>query len=115
MLHGLRFGEEAGARNHMPYAFSGKVAAAGGEAYLVCAAVAVWILSSAIGYSFVCLCNAGMQIALQFFWGFGTGTEDPVLELQFLAPLRVKASMCKSSLCKKLLRVKASVCKGFCV
>ena len=68
LRHGLRFGEEAGARKHMPYAFSGKVAAAGGETYLVCAVVAVWIVSSAIGYSLVgVLCNAGMQIALQFF------------------------------------------------
>ena len=45
MLHGLCFGEEAGARNLV--FFWCKVAAAGGERYLVCAAVAaavVWFL-----------------------------------------------------------------------
>ena len=77
MLHGLRFGEEAGARNHMPYAFSGKVAAAGGEAYLVCAAVAVWIVSSAIGYSLVCCATRGCKSHCNFLglwhWHRGSG------------------------------------------
>ena len=53
---------------------------------------------------------------------------DPVLELQFLAPLLEEASVCKSpcvcvcakasvkaSLCKSLLGVTASVCKSFAV
>ena len=39
MLHGLCFGEEAGARNRVFFRVN-KVAAAGEERYLVCAAVA---------------------------------------------------------------------------
>ena len=42
MLHGLCFGEEAGARNLV---FPCKVAAAGDERYLVCAAVAAAVVS----------------------------------------------------------------------
>ena len=43
MLHGLCFGEEAGARNLV---FFRKVAAAGDETYLVCAAVAAGVVWS---------------------------------------------------------------------
>ena len=42
MLHGLCFGEEAGARNLV--FFPCKVAAAGDERYLVCAAVAAGVV-----------------------------------------------------------------------
>ena len=51
MLHGLCFGEEAGGMK--PCIFPCKVAAAGDERYLVCAAVAVWIVSRSIGSSSV--------------------------------------------------------------
>ena len=44
MLHGFCFGEEAGARN---LAFPCKVAAAGDERYLVCAAGAAAVVSVA--------------------------------------------------------------------
>ena len=50
MLHGLCCGEEAGARN-LGF-FLCKVAAGDDERYLVCAAVAVWIVSSSIGSSY---------------------------------------------------------------
>ena len=49
MLHGLCFGEEAGARNLV--CFPCKVAAAGDERYLVCAAVAVAV-AAAVGLPF---------------------------------------------------------------
>ena len=42
-----------GSRSTKPCVFSCKVAAAGDERYLVCAAVAVWIVSSSIGSSYV--------------------------------------------------------------
>ena len=45
MLHGLCFGEEAGARNLV--VFPCKVVAAGDERYLVCAAVAAGVVSVA--------------------------------------------------------------------
>ena len=54
MLHGLCFGEEAGARN-LAF-FRVKWAAAGDERYLLCAAGAVWIVSMSIGSSAV-FCN----------------------------------------------------------
>ena len=41
-----------GSRSTKPCVFSCKVAAAGDERYLVCAAVAVWIVSSSIGSSY---------------------------------------------------------------
>ena len=52
-LHGLCFGEEAGARNLF---FPCKAAAAGDERYLVCAAVAAAVVPDAIGSSSV-FCN----------------------------------------------------------
>ena len=45
-----------GSRSTKPCIFPCKVAAAGDERYLVCAAVAVWIVSRSIGSSFV-FCN----------------------------------------------------------
>ena len=45
-----------GSRSTKPCVFPCKVAAAGDERYLVCAAVAVWIVSSSIGSSYV-FCN----------------------------------------------------------
>ena len=45
-----------GSRSTKPCVFQCKVAAAGDERYLVCAAVAVWIVSSSIGSSYV-FCN----------------------------------------------------------
>ena len=54
MLHGLCVGEEAGARNLV--FFSCKVAAAGDERYLVCAAVAAGVVSVANCSSYV-FCN----------------------------------------------------------
>ena len=54
MSHGLCFGEEAGARNLV--VFPCKVAAAGDERYLVCAAVAAGVVPDAIG-SFYVFCN----------------------------------------------------------
>ena len=41
-----------GSRSTKPCIFPCKVAAAGDERYLVCAAVAVWIVSSSIGSSY---------------------------------------------------------------
>jgi len=48
MLHGAGFGEEAGARNLV--FFSRKVAAAGDERYLLCAAGAAAVVSCANGF-----------------------------------------------------------------
>ena len=45
-----------GSRSTKPCVFPCKVASAGDERYLVCAAVAVWIVSSSIGSSYV-FCN----------------------------------------------------------
>ena len=45
-----------GSRSTKPCIFPRKVASAGDERYLVCAAVAVWIVSSSIGSSSV-FCN----------------------------------------------------------
>ena len=42
-----------GSRSTKPCVFPCKVAAAGDERYLVCAAVAVWIVSSSIGSSWI--------------------------------------------------------------
>ena len=69
-----------GSRSTKPCVFPCKVASAGDERYLVCAAVAVWIVSSSIGSSYVfcnewlCLCvcssmrflNLWLQIALEW-------------------------------------------------
>ena len=69
-----------GSRSTKPCVFPCKVAAAGDERYLVCAAVAVWIVSSSIGSSYVfcnewlCVCvrssmrflNLWLQIALEW-------------------------------------------------
>ena len=54
MLHGLCFGEEAGAQKLC--IFLCQVAAAGDERYLLCGAGAVWIVSRSIGSSSV-FCN----------------------------------------------------------
>ena len=54
MLHGICFGEEAGARNLV--FFPCKVAAAGDERYLVCAAGAAGVVSCANCSSYV-FCN----------------------------------------------------------
>ena len=54
MLHGLCVGEEAGARNLV--FFPCKVAAAGDESYLVCAAVAAGVVLCANCSSYV-FCN----------------------------------------------------------
>ena len=56
MLHGLCFGEEAGARNLLFFPVKCKVAAGGGERYLVCAAGAAAVVPDAIG-SFYVFCN----------------------------------------------------------
>ena len=69
-----------GSRSTKPCIFSCKVAASDDEKYLVCAAVAVWIVSSSIGSSSVfciewlCVCvrssmrflNLRVQIALEW-------------------------------------------------
>ena len=52
-----------GRRSTKPYVFPCKVAAAGDEGYLLCAAGAVWIVSRSIGFSSV-FCKEWMQIAL---------------------------------------------------
>ena len=74
MLHGLCFGEEAGARNLV--FFPCKVAAAGDERYLVCAAVAaaVVVVPSMCFAASGCSCvrssmrflNLWLQIALEW-------------------------------------------------
>ena len=59
MLHGLCVGEETGARNHC--VFPCKVAAAGDERYLVCAAVAAAVVSVANCSSYV-FCNEWLSL-----------------------------------------------------
>ena len=55
-----------GSRSTKPYVFPCKVASAGDERYLVCAAVAVWIVSSSIGSSSV-FCNGWLFLCAQFY------------------------------------------------
>ena len=71
MLHGLCVGEEAGARNHC--VFPRKVAAAGDERYLVCAAVAAAVVSVANCSSYVfatsgCSCVRSSMRFLKLWW-----------------------------------------------
>ena len=63
MLHGLCFGEEAGARNLVFFRVI-KVVAAGDERYLVCAAVAAGGVPDVMGSSSVL--NLWLQIALEW-------------------------------------------------
>jgi len=68
----------------------GKVAAAGDEGQLVCAAVAAWIVSSVIGSSVV-FCNAGMQIAWYWLHGCvrGAAKRSVMAASRFLAAAAV--------------------------
>ena len=59
MLHGLCSGEEAGARNLV---FLCKVAAAGDESYLVCAAVA-----AAVVWFLLCVLQEWLFLCAQFY------------------------------------------------
>ena len=55
-----------GSRSTKPSIFPCKVAAAGDERYLVCAAVAVWIVSRSIGSSSV-FCNEWLFLCAKFY------------------------------------------------
>ena len=61
-LHECCMGYVVGRKpEHETFVFPCKVAAAGDERYLVCAAVAVWIVSSSIGSSYV-FCNEWLRL-----------------------------------------------------
>ena len=73
-LHECCMGYVVGrSRSTKPCVFPCKVAAAGDERYLVCAAVAVWIVSSSIGSSYVfcnecCSCLRSSMRFLTLWW-----------------------------------------------
>ena len=81
-----------GSRSTKPCVFPWKVAAGGDEGYLVCAAVAVWIVSGVLqrvdanrigmaAWMCACCCkthfNGCMTVAWALFWG-GTGAQNLV-------------------------------------
>ena len=66
-----------GSRSTKPCVFPCKVASAGDERYLVCAAVAVWIVSSSIGSSYV-FCNEWLFLCAYFYAFLDTVVADRI-------------------------------------
>ena len=104
MLHGLCFGEEAGARNLV--FFRVKVAAGDDERYLVCATGAAAVVPDAIGSFYVFCnkwlflwcssmrswscgckshCNGCMHVAWSMFWGGSRSTKPCVFPCKVAA------------------------------
>ena len=138
MLHGTCVGEEAGARNGV--FFPNKVAAGGDEGYLLCAAVAVWIVSTRNRFSLGVLqrgnanrivmaawmctwcckthCNGCMNVAWDLCWEGSRSTKPCVFLCKVAAGGDEGYPLCapevESVLLGVLQRVVAHVCVFLC-
>ena len=97
-----------GSRSTKPSIFPCKVAAAGDERYLVCAAVAVWIVSRSIGSSSV-FCNEWLFLCAKFY-----AFLDSVVADRLDGCMIVVIWCCHVRRCMRGSRVATSCCKTHC-